>query len=173
MKKIIFLIISLFVFASCSDETTEQKAKFPVKRSAVKKNIIEEKQVPTETNISTEPLSKQGNIKSIKISVVCDWKKTRKIFWDKDQFPDIFGFVEFQSGDAIAFPLKENSYKNEAYGENIILNKGDTVRVVLRDKDVTSAENIASGEFIYDGRRYFKKRIGKATFVFTIKKKNK
>jgi hypothetical protein len=178
MKKflIVILIISAVMISSCGKEE-KPKPQFPTKRSAVKNPLsVDEKKVARKTE-QPKPAKvtkeKKGNIQSIKISATVNKKKNKYVYWDKDMLPDIYGFVEFPDGNVAAFPLKENSLTNTAYAENITLNKGDTVRVVLRDKDIGGYEEIANGAFVYNGKTSFKKKSRFVTLTFKIKRQKK
>ena len=172
MKRTFYLIFLVFVIVSCSENNAEKK-----KETTVKKVQTEQKTEQT-NSFDNFPASSvehgDYNISSIKVTASVYRKKTRKLYWDNDQKPDIYGLVEFPSGDALAFPLKRNSFINTATGENVTLNKGDTIRVILRDEDISGSDEIANGKFVYNGRTRFTKKIGRASFSFVIKKrKNK
>ena len=172
MKRKFFLIFLILAMISCSGENSEKKIKTIEKKKIVKReNTLT---VPVQNVASSASQRGDYNINYIKVTANVYRKKTRKLYWDNDQKPDIYGLIEFPSGDALAFPLKRNSFINTAYGENLTLDKGDTVRIVLRDKDISGSDEIANGKFVYNGRTKFKKKIGNATFTFVIKKrKNK
>ncbi len=175
MKNLFLLIIIIATIVSCSNKKEEKKPLFPTNRKNSTKVIVKEKVAEKEnTAIDVIPkttTTRKGNIKSIKVMATCSRKKPNKFYWDGNGAkPDLFGMIEFPNGQAIAFPLKVNSFTNTAYGENLTLNKGDTLKVVLLDKDISSAEIVAEGKFAYNGKNFFKKRIGSANFKFSIKK---
>ncbi len=176
MKNLVLLIIIIATIVSCSNKKEEKKPLFPTNRKNSTKVIVKEKVAEKENAAIDDVIPKttttrKGNIKSIKVTATCSRKKPNKYYWDGNGAkPDLFGMIEFPNGQAIAFPLKVNSFTNTAYGENLTLNKGDTLKVVLLDKDISSAEIVAEGKFAYNGKNFFKKRIGSANFKFSIKK---
>ncbi len=133
---------------------------------------VENKRAKSETP-DLQYVNPSYNIESISVKISVNRKKSKNAYWDTDITPDIFGLIEFPSGEIIPIPLTENSFSARVRGEKIYLEKGDTIKVVLRDKDVTGFDEIANGSFVYNGKRYFTERIGNAVFSFSIKRKKK
>lgn len=166
MKRILLSII-LFVFVSCSNDEAPGPKRIYAQAAQTNKSA----NTLSVAQPQTSDIKLNYNIENITVKISVNYKKTRRMYWDNDLKPDIYGIIEFPHGQVIAIPLKENSYSATASGENLLLEKGDTVRVIIRDKDIAGFDEIANGSFVYNGQRYFTKRIGAATLRFSLKRK--
>ncbi len=181
MKKLILL--SLFVFiinavVGCGGEKEDNSRSDVIKR----KTILTEKRNKLNSDIAAlkkedaalRKSEKNGNIQKVTVTVRVNRKDRNRRDWDFGDKPDIYGLLTLSSGDAIAIPLTKNSFTAKGYAENIDLNKGDTVYVFLRDKDVDGYQVIDNDFFIYNGRRRFSHRLKNSSLYFKIlRKKNK
>jgi hypothetical protein len=176
MKK--FIVLSLFVFSvlvGCGGKKEENSKSDVIKR----KTALTEKRDKLSSDIAVlkkedsalRRTEKNGNIQKVTVRVKVNRKSSDRKDWDYGEKPDIYGLLTLSSGDAIAIPLTKNSFSAKGYAENIEMNKGDTVYVFLRDKDVDGYQVIENGFFVYNGRKRFSQRLKNSRLYFNITRK--
>ena len=176
MKK--FIVLSLFVFSvlvGCGGKREENSRSDVIKR----KTALTEKRDKLSSDIAVlkkedsalRRTEKNGNIQKVTVRVKVNRKSSDRKDWDYGEKPDIYGLLTLSSGDAIAIPLTKNSFSAKGYAENIEMNKGDTVYVFLRDKDVDGYQVIENGFFVYNGRKRFSQRLKNSRLYFNITRK--
>jgi hypothetical protein len=176
MKK--FIVLSLFVFSvlvGCGGKKEENSRSDVIKR----KTALTEKRDKLSSDIAVlkkedsalRRTEKNGNIQKVTVRVKVNRKSSDRKDWDYGEKPDIYGLLTLSSGDAIAIPLTKNSFSAKGYAENIEMNKGDTVYVFLRDKDVDGYQVIENGFFVYNGRKRFSQRLKNSRLYFNITRK--
>jgi|GEM_PF-2249743 len=111
------------------------------------------------------------------LTVLIDAEKRPDVNWDRITFwspaPDVLGTVVFPDGPRNV-ELHPNTHALEETFYDVRLEKGDSVRVELRDKDfLTTDDPVASGTVAYEGKETVEIRIGAAwiTLEFVREKK--
>jgi predicted small lipoprotein YifL len=178
MKKIIVLSLFLFVLsalAGCGGKEEENPKSDVIKRKAAltetRDKLKSDVAALKKEDAALRRTEKNGNIQNLTVTVKVNRKDSNRKDWDYGEKPDIYGLLTLSSGDAIAIPLTKNSFTAKGYAEDIELNKGDTVYVFLRDKDVDGYQVIENEFFVYNGRKRFSQRLKNSRLYFNITRK--
>lgn len=163
------VVIFLLIFSAGCENTEVNNLKDNNDKLRKDSLLAEQKLNEANAKIRELEIEKENNRpKKVFVNVEVDKFKSDSRKWDVSGAPDIQGGVHI-NGKTKLFKDKKDSFTTGLEIDNVLLRKGDVIKISLYDKDFAANDLICEGGIEFKGIYHIEEKIGSATISIDIK----